>query len=66
MGCSDKVSESSFYVSPEELNVDSISDIKTFKPLHQLSFDRGVEFGRCVYWRDMFNFQMLVPSDGDL
>jgi hypothetical protein len=29
--CSDEVDESSFYISPDELNENSISDIKTFK-----------------------------------
>jgi hypothetical protein len=41
--CSGKVDESSFYVSPYELNVNSISDIKTLKPSYQLSFHRRVE-----------------------
>ena len=31
--CSGEVDESSFYISPYELNANSISDIKTFKPL---------------------------------
>jgi len=30
--CSGKVDESSFYISPDELNANSISDIKTFNP----------------------------------
>jgi hypothetical protein len=30
--CSDKVDESSFYIRPDELNANSVSDIKTFKP----------------------------------
>jgi hypothetical protein len=36
--CSGKVDESSFYISPYELNANSISDIKSFKPSYQLSF----------------------------
>jgi hypothetical protein len=40
---SDKVDESSFTIRPDELNANSISDIKTFKPSHQLSFHRRVE-----------------------
>jgi hypothetical protein len=38
-----KVDESSFYIRPYELNANSISDIKTFKSLYQLSFHRRVE-----------------------
>jgi hypothetical protein len=30
--CSGKVDESSLYIRPDELNPNSISDIKTFKP----------------------------------
>jgi hypothetical protein len=41
--CSGKVDESSFCISPDELNANSISDIKTFKSPHQFSFDRRVE-----------------------
>lgn len=41
--CSRKVDESAFYISPYELNANSISDIKTFKPLYQLSFHRRLE-----------------------
>jgi hypothetical protein len=41
--CSGNVDESSFYIRPDELNVNSISDIKTFKPSHQLSFHRRAE-----------------------
>jgi hypothetical protein len=41
--CSSEVDESSFYISPDELNANSISDIKTFKPSYQLSFQRRVE-----------------------
>jgi hypothetical protein len=41
--CSGKVDESLFYISPYELNADSISDIKTFTPSYQLSFHRRVE-----------------------
>ena len=37
---SGKVDESSFYISPDKLNADSISDIKTFKPSYHLSFHR--------------------------
>jgi hypothetical protein len=36
--CSGKVDESSIYISPYELNANSISDIKTFNPSYQLSF----------------------------
>jgi hypothetical protein len=39
---SGKVDESSFYISPDELNTNSISDIKAFKPSYQLSFHRRV------------------------
>jgi hypothetical protein len=38
-----EVDESSFYISPYQLNANSISDIKTFKPPYQLSFHRRVE-----------------------
>ena len=41
--CSAKVDESSFYISPDELNANSISDIKTFKSSYQLSFDQRVK-----------------------
>jgi hypothetical protein len=41
--CSGKVDESSFYISPCELNADSISGIKTFRSSYQLSFHRRVE-----------------------
>jgi hypothetical protein len=41
--CSGKVDESSFYIRPDELNANSISDIKTFKSPHQLSFDQRVK-----------------------
>jgi hypothetical protein len=40
--CSGEVDESSIYISPYELNANSISDIKTFKPSYQLSFHRRV------------------------
>jgi hypothetical protein len=40
--CPGKVDESSFDIRPDELNVNSISDIQAFKPSHQLSFDRRV------------------------
>jgi hypothetical protein len=33
--CSGKVDESSFYISPDELNANSISDIETFKSSYQ-------------------------------
>jgi hypothetical protein len=36
--CPGKVDESSFYIGPYELNANSISDIKSFKPSYQLSF----------------------------
>ena len=39
---SGEVDESSFYISPDELNANSISDIKTFKPSYQLSFHRRI------------------------
>jgi hypothetical protein len=41
--CSDKVDKSSFYIGPYELNANSISFIKTFKPSEQLSlhYDHG-------------------------
>jgi hypothetical protein len=35
---SGNVDKSSFYVGPDELNANSISHIKPFKPWHQLSF----------------------------
>jgi hypothetical protein len=38
--CSGKVDESSFYISPDEFNPNLISDIKTFKPSHQISLHR--------------------------
>ena len=41
--CSGKVDKSSFYISPYELNANSISDIKTFKSPYQLSFHPRVE-----------------------
>ena len=41
--CSGKVDESAFYVSPDELNANPISNIKTFKSSYQLSFHRRVE-----------------------
>jgi len=41
--CPGKVDESSLYIRPYELNANSISDIKTFKPLYQLSFHRRLE-----------------------
>jgi hypothetical protein len=41
--CSSEVDESSFYISPDELYANSISDIKTFKPPYQLSFHRWLE-----------------------
>jgi hypothetical protein len=41
--CSGKVDKSSFYISPYELNTNSTSGIKTFKPSYQLSFHRRVE-----------------------
>ena len=41
--CLGKVDEPSFYVSPYELNANSISHIKPFKPSHQFSFHRRVE-----------------------
>jgi len=41
--CSGEVGESSFYISPYELNADLISDIKTFKSSYQLSFNRRVK-----------------------
>jgi hypothetical protein len=37
-----KVDEPSFYVSPNKLNANSISNIKIFKPSYQLSFHRRV------------------------
>jgi hypothetical protein len=40
---SGEVDESSFDISPYELNASSISDIKTFKSSYQLSFHRRVE-----------------------
>jgi hypothetical protein len=40
---SGEVDESSFYIGPYELNVNSISGIKTFKPSYQLSFHRRLE-----------------------
>jgi len=33
-----KVDESSLHISPDELNANSISDIKTLKPSYQFSF----------------------------
>jgi hypothetical protein len=41
--CSGKGDESSFYVGPDELNANSISDLKTFKPSYQFSSDRRVK-----------------------
>jgi hypothetical protein len=41
--CSGEVDESSFHISPDELNANWISDIKTFKPSYQLSFHRRLE-----------------------
>jgi hypothetical protein len=41
--CSRKVDESSFHIRPYELNPNSISDIKTFKPSYQLSFHRRMK-----------------------
>ncbi len=41
--CSGKVDESCFYITPDELNANSISDIQTFKSLYQLSFHRRLE-----------------------
>jgi hypothetical protein len=41
--CPHKVDEPSFDISPYELNVNSTSGIKTFKPSYQLSFHRRVE-----------------------
>jgi hypothetical protein len=41
--CSGKVDESSFYISPCDLNANSISDIKPFKPSYQLSSGREME-----------------------
>jgi hypothetical protein len=38
-----KVDEFLFYIGPDELNANSISDIKTFKTLYHLSFDRRVK-----------------------
>jgi hypothetical protein len=38
-----KVDESSFYISPHELNANSISGIKTFKSSRHFSFHRRVE-----------------------
>jgi len=35
-----KVDESSFYISPYQLNANSISDIKTLNSSYQLSFHR--------------------------
>jgi hypothetical protein len=40
---SDKVDEPSFYIRPDELNANSISNIKTFKSSYQLSFHRRVK-----------------------
>ena len=37
-----QVDEPSSYISSYELNAHSISDIESFKPPHQLSFDRRV------------------------
>ncbi len=36
--CSRKADESSLHISPDEFKANSISDIKTFKSSHQLSF----------------------------
>jgi hypothetical protein len=41
--CSGEVDESLFYISPYDFNANSIFDIKTFKPSHQLSFHRRVK-----------------------
>jgi len=41
--CSGKVDESSLYISPYELNANSISDIKTFKSSYQFSSHRRVK-----------------------
>jgi hypothetical protein len=40
---SGEVDESSIYISPYELNANSISDIKTFKPSCQLTLHPRVE-----------------------
>ena len=41
--CPGEVDESLLYIGPYGFNAKSISDVKTFKPLHQLSFDRRLE-----------------------
>jgi hypothetical protein len=38
--CSGEIDQSSFYISADQLNANSISDIKIFEPLYQLSFHR--------------------------
>jgi hypothetical protein len=41
--CSDKVDEPSFYIRPDELNANPISNIETFKSSYHPSFHRRVE-----------------------
>jgi hypothetical protein len=41
--CSCEVDKSPFDINAYALNANSISDIKTFKPSYQLSFDRRVK-----------------------
>ena len=41
--CPGKVDESWFYIRPDELDANSISDIKSFKTSYHLFFDRRVK-----------------------